>query len=143
MIIPDTNLLICSHNTQSPAHDKAREWWEGLLNGTQPVGIPWVAISGYIRLMTHPRVLVRPISVGTARTDVEAWLDRPCVLIIEPGKRFRHVFLDALTTLGTAGNLTTDAYLAALAIEHQAELCSCDADFSRFPGLRWRNPLKG
>ena len=142
MIIPDINLLVYAHNASATQHDPARNWWESTLNGTTPVGLPWIVISGYIRLMTHPRVLARPLPVTSAREHVESWLDQPCVLLIEPGKRFRHVFLDTLCELGTAGNLTTDAYLAALAIEHQAVLQSVDSDFSRFPGLRWNNPLR-
>jgi len=142
MIIPDINLLIFAHNAAASSHEAARTWWENTLNSDRPVGLPWVVMSGYIRLMTHPRVLAEPISFAAARADVEGWLMQPCVLVPEPGRRFRHLFLDALAELGTAGNLTTDAYLAALAIEHQAELQSCDADFSRFPGLRWHNPLK-
>ena len=39
-------------------------------------------------------------------------------------------------------HLVPDAHLAALAIEHGLVLCSADADFARFPGLRWHNPLR-
>ena len=143
MIIPDINLLVYAYNTEDPSHAQAKRWWEELLNGTDPVGLPWVTISGFLRLVTHPRVLVDPMSVGQATEQVRAWLECPSVLTVEPGKKFSAIFLGLLDEAGTAGNLTTDAYLAALAIEHQAELHSNDADFSRFKGLRWRNPLKG
>lgn len=141
MIIPDVNLLIYAHNDQAVLHQPAKEWWEGLLNGKRPVGLPWVTISGFIRLMTHPRVLVRPQDVGQTVDQVRGWLAQEPVRILCPGTRFEELFLSYLTALGTAGNLTTDAQLAALAVEHQAELHSADVDFYRFTGLRWRNPL--
>lgn len=143
MIIPDINLLVYAYNTEDPSHAQAKRWWEGLLNGTDPVGLPWVTITGFLRLVTHPRVLVDPMSVGQATVQVRAWLECPSVLTVEPGKKFSAIFLGLLDEAGTAGNLTTDAYLAALAIEHQGELHSNDSDFSRFKGLRWRNPMKG
>lgn len=142
MIIPDINLLVYAYNTGTPYHKEALDWWEGLMNGTVPVALPWLVTSGFIRLMTHPRVLENPMHAKAAVEIVRLWLEQPSVLVIEPGKRFQSLFLDYLEQLGTAGNLTTDAHLAALAVEHQAELHSNDADFSRFPGLRWRNPLK-
>lgn len=142
MIIPDINLLVYAYNTEDPSHAQAKRWWEELLNGTNPVGLPWVTITGFLRLVTHPRVLVDPMSVGQATEQVRAWMECPSVLTVEPGKKFSAIFLGLLDASGTAGNLTTDAYLAALAIEHQAELHSNDSDFSRFKGLRWRNPMK-
>ena len=141
MIIPDVNLLIYAHNDGAPQHSRAREWWEGLLNGRMPVGLSWLTISGFIRLMTHPRILAAPLDVASTLAHVRAWLAQPPVRIVQPGSKFEQLFLDYLEALGTAGNLTTDAQLAALAVEHQAELHSNDGDFARFDGLRWRNPL--
>ncbi len=142
MIIPDVNLLIYAHNDQAPQHAKARTWWEGLLNGRTPVGLPWITISGFIRLMTHPRILATPLDVLPTLAHVRAWLAQPPVRVLHPGSRFEQLVLDYLAHLGAAGNLTTDAQLAALAVEHQAELHSSDTDFARFDGLRWHNPLK-
>lgn len=141
MIIPDINLLVYAHNDQAPQHAKAKAWWEELLNGRTQVGLPWIAVGGFIRLMTNPKVLANPMKVEQAVGHVRAWLERAPVRILHPGERFADVFLDSLLTLGTAGNLTTDAQFAALAVEYQAELHSTDTDFQRFPGLRWRNPL--
>ena len=143
MIIPDITLLVYAHNDQAPAHAAARKWWESLMNGTTPVGMPWLCLSGYVRLMTHPRVLVRPMEVEDAVGHVRQWLARPVVRVIHPGSRFADLFFGFLGELGSAGNLTTDAQLAALAVENQADLHSCDTDFARFPGLRWLNPLEG
>ncbi len=141
MIVPDINLLIYAHNDQAPQHQRARAWWEGALNGDRIVGLPRISISGFIRLMTHPRVLNRPLGVDETIAFVRSWLAQPPVRILDPGSQFERLFLGYLAGLGSAGNLTTDAQLAALAVEHQAELHSCDTDFARFPGLRWVNPL--
>ena len=142
MIIPDANLLVYAYNSADRNHRKAAAWWEEQLNGSQPVGLSWVAISAFIRITTHPKVFTTPMRVEEALAGVRSWLAQPNVIILQPGKRFSEHFLGLLEQLGTAGNLTTDAYLAALAIEHQAELQSRDTDFARFPGLRWRNPLE-
>lgn len=141
MILPDVNLLVYAYNTADPRHERARDWWEETVNGSIPVALPWVTVGGFIRVMTHPRLLVRPMTAPEVTRRVRAWLEVPSVTIIQPGQRFAGLFLGFLESLGTAGNLTTDAQLAALAVEHQAELHSNDADFSRFAGLRWRNPL--
>lgn len=141
MILPDINLLIHAYNTQSPVHDAARRWWEGLLNGTRPVGLPWVAILGFLRITTHWQVLRNPLTVSRACGHARSWLAQPYVAVVHPGDRHSEILFGLLERLGTAGNLTTDAHLASLAIEHQAELHSTDADFRRFPGLRWLNPL--
>jgi toxin-antitoxin system PIN domain toxin len=96
---------------------------------------------GFIRLSTLRAVFRQPLPVAAACDEVRAWLAQPQVIILEPGRRHAAIVFDLLEKLGTAGNLTTDAHLAALAIEYQGELCSTDADFTRFPGLRWTNPL--
>lgn len=141
MILPDVNLLLHAYNSESSVHPAARAWWEGLLNGTRPVGLAWAAILGFIRITTHRQILSNPLPVTTACGHVRAWLAQPYVSLIDPGARHVEILFGLLESLGTSGNLTTDAHLAALAIEHQAELHSTDADFTRFPGLRWVNPL--
>lgn len=141
MILPDVNLLLHAYNSESPVHAAARAWWEGLLNGTRPVGLAWAAILGFIRIATHREVLTNPLPVTIACAHARAWLAQPYVGLIDPGARHAEILFGLFESLGTAGNLTTDAHLAALAIEHQAELHSTDTDFARFPGLRWVNPL--
>ena len=142
MIIPDINLLLYAYNRAVPDHEAARTWWEGLLNGQETVGLPWLVTGGFVRLVTHPRVLEKPMPVAIAVGHVRRWLEQPVVMIPEPGSRFPELFLGYVEALGTAGNPTTDAQLAALVVEHQAELHSNDVDFARFGGLRWRNPLR-
>ena len=141
MIVPDINLLVYAHNSQSRQHEAARKWWEDLLNGTGTVGLPWATILGFIRIATNPKILDNPLDVSSACTRVRSWLARPQTALIHPGDRHADILFDLLEEAGSAGNLTTDAHLAALAIEHQAELHSTDADMVRFRGLRWTNPL--
>lgn len=141
MIIPDINLLVYTYNSDAPDHAHARTWWEGLLNSRYPVGIPWAVSLGFVRLMTHPAVLLTPATPQEAVDWVRTWFDRPHVEVLDPGPRHLEILDRLLRVLGVAANLTTDAHLAAIAIEHQGELHSNDTDFSRFPGLRWHNPL--
>jgi hypothetical protein len=141
LIVPDVNLLVHAYNLESPVHAEARRWWEALLNGSRPVGLAWVAVLGFIRISTHRQVLRRPMAVKDACRRARAWLSRPYLSVLQPGERHSEILFGLLESLGTAGNLTTDTHLAALAIEHQAELHTTDADFARFPGLRWKNPL--
>ena len=129
-------------NRRDPHHEPAKAWWEKTLSGSTPVGLPWVTSAGFIRIMTNRRIFTEPLAPDRAVDLVRSWLDQPSVIILQPGPKFAGLFLGYLEKLGTAGNLTTDAQLAALAVENQAELHSNDTDFSRFEGLRWRNPLK-
>lgn len=141
MIVPDVNLLVYAHNRASAAHEPARAWWEGLVNRERPIGLPWAVVLGFVRLVTHPSVLVSPVAPLDALVRVRGWLEQPSVRILEPGPRHLELLEELFRSTGVAGSLTTDTHLAALAMEHQAELHSNDTDFGRFPGLRWRNPL--
>lgn len=141
MIVPDLNLLVYAYNSDAPGHRRAKAWWESCLSETRPVGLPWAVILGYLRLTTSRRVLVDPFTVQEALGHIRSWLERPQVQILQPGSRHLDLLDSLLQGSQASGDLTTDAHLAALAIEHQAELSTNDGDFSRFPGLRWTNPL--
>jgi uncharacterized protein len=141
VIVPDVNLLVHAYNRESRVHREARAWWEGLLNGDGAVGLAWAVMLGFIRITTHGAILARPISGTDACGIVASWLERPQVAVIQPGERHASILFKLFASLGTAGNFTTDTHIAALAIEHQAEVHSSDADFARFPGLRWTNPV--
>ena len=110
--------------------------------GRETVGFPWNVLLAFLRLTTRPGLFRRPLSPETAFDLVASWLDQPSATIVHPGPRHLAVLRELLMPLGTGGNLTSDAHLAALAIEHGAELCSSDTDFERFRDLRWRNPLR-
>src|SRR5262245_23688499 len=134
MIIPDVNLLIFAHNRAAAGHERARTWWEDLVEREQPIGLPWAVMLGFVRLVTHPSVLVTPHALGRVR----GWLEQPSVRLVEPGPRHADLLEELFETTGVGGSLTTDTHLA---IEHQAELHSNDTDFARFRGLRWRIPI--
>jgi toxin-antitoxin system PIN domain toxin len=141
MIIPDINLLLYAHVTSFPKHAAARTWWEAALSGNTDVGIVAPVAFGFIRIGTNPRVFDPPMSVDAAITHVESWLARPRVRFLAPGSRHLELAFGLLRALGAAASLTTDAQIAAFALENQAELHSNDTDFARFPGLRWVNPI--
>lgn len=142
MKLPDVNLLLYALDTTSPRHPEARAWVEATLSGTETVALTWVTMLAFLRLSTRPAVFTDSISPEAALDIIDGWLAQPAVTVVHPTDRHTSVLRDLLEPLGTGGNLTTDAHLAALAIEHGAELCSCDADFSRFAGLRWADPLR-
>lgn len=141
MIVPDLNLLVYAYNSGAANHVRARTWWEGLLSGAAPVGVPWAVALGFVRLMTSRAVLREPMPVSDAVARVAEWWAAENVAPLLPGSRHWPILSSLLRTLGTGASLVTDAHLAALAIEHHAELHSNDADFVRFPGLRVVNPL--
>jgi uncharacterized protein len=141
LIVPDVNLLLYAHVTAYREHARARRWWEGLMNGTRAVGVAAPALFGFVRLISNPRVLAPALSVDESLACVETWLERPHVHFLQPGPRHLEIAFGLLRNLGAGANLTTDAQLAALAIEHQGELHSNDGDFGRFPELRWINPI--
>ncbi|TAG08944.1 MAG: PIN domain-containing protein [Verrucomicrobia bacterium] len=141
MILPDVNLLVYAHNLRVPQHPKALAWWNGCLQGHEGVALAWVVILGFVRITTHPRIFQNPLPVAEALARVEEWLTLPQVQVVHPLQSHFQTVSTQLNHLGTAGNLTTDAHLAALAIEHGFVLHTTDADFTRFPGLKWKNPI--
>ena len=142
MIVPDLNLLVYAYNDGAPHHEPARRWWEDLVNGTERVGVPWVVSTGFVRLMTHPSVLVRPAARHARRSTTCAnGSGFPTSRRSTRVPSIMALLRRNLAVAGVGANLVTDSHIAAVAIEYQAEIHSNDTDFSRFPGLRWRNPL--
>jgi toxin-antitoxin system PIN domain toxin len=140
VILPDVNVLVHAHNSDSPVHERARRWWDGCLAGTEGVGLPWVTLLGFIRVTTSRKILARPLPVKDVLHRIDSWLQLPHVHIPQPSDGHFGKLRENLERLGTAGNLTTDAHLATLAVERGYVLHSTDADFARFPGLRWVDP---
>jgi uncharacterized protein len=139
--LPDVNLLLYALDETSPHHPRARPWLEALLSGTEPAGFAWSVLLAFVRLSTRPQLFAHPLAPAEAFAVVEGWLAQPCALVLHPTERHLAVLHGLVEPLGTAGNITTDAHLAALAIEHGGEVCSADTDFALLPGLRWTNPL--
>lgn len=142
MILLDANLLIYAINEDAPLHRKAKYWLESVLSGQETVGFSWSVVLAFLRLTTRPGLFRQPLPVETAFDLVASWLAQATATIVHLGPRHLLIVRELLSPLGTGGNLTSDAHLAALAIECGAELCSSDTDFARFQGLKWRNPLR-
>lgn len=141
MIVPDANLLVYAYDETAPAHAAARQWWEEALSGAEPVGIPWVVVLAFARLTTHPALMANPMTVEQSRAAVMSWLGVDHVRLLSPSAATLAAFFDLLEQAGTGGNLSTDAMIAALAIEYGGCIYSNDRDFGRFAGLTVRNPL--
>ena len=141
MILIDANLLIYAIDSDSPHHSAARHWLENTLSGTVPVALPWVVILAVIRITTRPGIMRKPLAPEAALAYVESWLQQPFVKPINPGDNHWSILHHLLASCGTAGNLTTDAHIAALALEYGCTVYSTDNDFKRFPGLKHVNPL--
>lgn len=141
MKLIDANLLLYATDESSPRHTAARSWLDRVLSGDEPIAFAWTVLLAFLRLSTNPRVFGHPLSVDRAFDVVAGWVGHPAAVVLHAGDRHLSLVRQLLIPLGTAGPLVTDAHLAAIAIEHGAELNSCDADFSRFSGLRFVNPL--
>jgi uncharacterized protein len=142
VILVDANILLYAEDQLSPQHESARAWWDAVLSGSSPVCLCWTVLGAFIRIGTNPRVFEHPLSLDQALACVQSWIDQPCTRMISPTARHWTVFQKMLRCGQAVANLVTDAHLAALAAEHGCELISTDSDFSRFSGIRWRNPLK-
>ena len=141
MIVPDINLLVYAYDRESPSHAKASRWWDDLLYGNETVGMPWAVTAGFIRIITNPRILASPLPPLEAVEHVEDWLSRPHIMPIDPGPAHLRYFRQNIEAAGVGGDTVPDAHLAAMAMEHNAELHTYDRGFARFTGLKWRNPL--
>lgn len=141
MILPDVNVLVYAHRADAPGHAAYREWLETLLNSDQAYGYSDLVLSGFLRVVTHPRVFNPPSDLTSALAFAEIIRSQPNAVSITPGERHWLIFKQLCETAGVKGNLVADAYLAALAIESGSEWVTTDRDYSRFPGLKWRHPL--
>lgn len=142
MIVPDVNLLIYAHDEGSPWHRRASAWWDGLLNGGEPVGLSWMVVLGFLRITTNPSINERPQSPEQAMAIVASWETTGLVRYLTPAPEHRLLLEKLVRSSFASANLINDAHLAALAISHGACLHTHDNDFARFPGLRWKNPLR-
>lgn len=140
MNIVDANVLLCAVNPSAADHAVAKRWLDGALGGGSPVGLAWVVLLAVIRLTTRPGLFPRPLSVEEAHGLVRHWIGAPSAVVVHPGERHLDLLSGLLDDVGSAGNLTNDAHLAALALEHGGQIVSFDADFDRFPKVRWSRP---
>jgi uncharacterized protein len=141
VILVDANLLLYAEDSLSEHHRIAREWWDSQLSGSAPVCLCWPVVNAYVRIGTNSRLHQRPLTISEACDRVKSWLEQPCVRVIAPTDQHWQIFERMLKQGKAAGNLVSDAHLAALAVEHNCVLYSTDIDFSRFPSLKWKNPI--
>ena len=141
MILVDANLVLYAEDSLSEHHEAARTWWDTQLSGSDAVGLCWPVLSAFIRIATNARLHQRPLTLKEAIERVQSWLNQSCVRLLQPTEEHWTIFQQMLRSGNAVGNLATDAHLAALAVEHNCVLQSTDADFSRFRGLKWKNPI--
>jgi toxin-antitoxin system PIN domain toxin len=141
VILVDVNLLLYAVNRDSPPHAAAKAWFENVMSGSTAIGLPWVVLLAFLRLTTSTRIFERPLSVEQAAGYIDHWLRQPVVTIPVPGPQHWPILRNLLEQAGTGGNLTTDAHIATLALEHGYTVHSSDYDFKRFAGLKHVNPL--
>jgi uncharacterized protein len=141
MILLDANILIYAYNPSADRHAAAKRWLEAAVAGTVPVRVAWVTVLAFVRIMTHPQVFRRPLSLQEAVGIVDEWLGHPMVSVLDAGDRHWSILRGLLLDGQASGPLSTDAHLAALAIEHGATLHTTDRDFARFSGLKVVDPL--
>ncbi len=141
MKVVDANILLYAINEDAPHHEAATHWLQSALTSGETIGLTWPVLLAFLRLSTRSAVFPRPLSAKDALRLVGDWLALPQVVVLQPTHHHYRILRDMLLPLGTAGNLTSDAHLAAVAVEHGAELWSSDNDFSRFPSVRWFNPI--
>ena len=142
MLIPDVNVLIYASREDAQDHSIYRDWLEGIVSSPEPFGLSELACSSFVRIVTHPGIWDPPTPVELAFEFINALRDSPNCVIVSPGSRHWDIFTELCLTLGLRGRMTADAYFAALAIESGNEWVTADRDFRRFPGLRWRHPLR-
>ena len=142
MILLDVNVLVYAHRTDTADHARYRQWLESAINSEAAYGLSDLVLSGFMRVVTHPRVFEVPSTLSDASTFVMQLRDLPNRVSIGPGPHHWEIFSRLCETAGAKGNLIADANLAAIAIENGCEWITTDRDFSRFPGLKWRHPLR-
>ncbi len=140
-VLLDANILLYAKFADFPQHERAVNWLDHTLNSPQPVGIPWVSLSAFLRIATNHRVFADPLAIESAIDQVNGWCEPRVVWHPEPAERFASVFAEILKTYHCSANLAACAYLAALAAEHGLTVVSTDADFARFTAVPSLNPL--
>jgi toxin-antitoxin system PIN domain toxin len=143
MLLPDVNVLIYAHREDSsPDHPLYARWLTELATGREPFALSVLSLAALVRIVTNPRVFRSPSTLGEAFEFVGELLRRPQARVIGPGPEHLAIFEDLCRQATATGKLVADAQHAAVAIEHGCTLVTTDADFDRFPGLRWQHPLR-
>jgi toxin-antitoxin system PIN domain toxin len=142
VIVLDASILLYAYDRESEKHAKARAWVEEVFSDGSPVGLPWQTISAFMRIVTNPRLAGKRFTAGEVIEIVNEWVEQPNIRLLGPGENHWSYLRQMMVEGDARGPLVTDAQLAALTIENGGVLHTTDRDFSRFPGLRWKNPLQ-
>ena len=142
MVLLDVNVLVYAHRADTDGHTRYLDWLTAALNSDAPYGMSDQVLSGFLQVVTHPRIFRDPTPLDAALTFVSEVRDRPNCVLVTPGPRHWEIFTRPCQATRARGNLIADAYLAALAMESGTEWITTDRDYARFPGLRWRHPLE-
>jgi toxin-antitoxin system PIN domain toxin len=142
MVLPDINVLVYAHRADAPNHGAYRHWLEDTINSDLAYGMADIVLSGFLRVVTHPRIFDPPTEMTVALAFANQVRNQPNCVLVTPGRRHWNIFTSLCEQARVKGNLVPDAYLAALAIESGCEWITTDRDFSRFPDLKWRHPLE-
>lgn len=141
MILVDVNVLVYAHREDATDHEAYRDWLARLVNSDLSFAVSDLVLSGFVRVVTHPRAFKTPSALDDALAFATALREAPNSVSVSPGPRHWSIFERLCRAADARGNLVPDAYLAALAIESGSEWVTTDRDYARFPGLRWRHPL--
>ena len=141
MRIVDTSVLLPAVSPSLPQHEASRRALEAAINDERPLGLTWVVVNAFLRLTTKPGLFERPLAIGDAWDLVDDWLAHPGVRVVQETEEHPRLWSELLRSTGTGGDLTTDAWIAAIALAHGASVLALDSDFARFPGLRWESPF--
>ena len=143
MRVVDSSVLLAAVNPYQPQHEAARTALEAAIDDDQPVGLTWVVVNAFLRLTTKPGLFERPLTIDDAWGLVNEWRNHPNVRVVQEAEEHARLWAELLRNTGTGGDLTTDAWIAAIALAHGASILTFDSDFARFAGVRWENPLAG
>jgi uncharacterized protein len=141
VILFDVNVLVYAHRADAPNHPCYRAWLESTINADVAYGVADLVLSGFLRVVTHPRVFHEPSPLAAALAFAAEVRSRPNCVGVAPGERHWEIFIHLCRETEAKGNVIADAYLASLALESRSDWITTDRDYARFPGLRWRHPL--
>lgn len=140
MLIPDVNVLVNAFRSDAEHHVACHSWLQRTVSGPSQFGLASNALSGFLRVVTHPKVFVQPSPLPEAMAYCDFLLELEHSVVLQPGARHWAIFRDLCDQADARGNLIPDAWLAALAVEHGGQWVTLDRDFARFPGLNWSVP---
>lgn len=142
MILPDVNVLVYAFNADARDHERYVAWLRETVSAPEPYAMSELVLSAVVRIVTNPRILEQPASIDQAMDFAESAAASTNCVRLTAGPRHWSIFTRLCRTARVRGGEVTDAYFAALAIESGSEWITADRGFARFPGLRWRHPLK-